>query len=729
MPGPRYEGWTHLRIEGDRDAANALRPLARKVMGYVQEQAGYLKLPTFKHRMELEGGGYIIGELHGGIPRMTINAGKPKAGKEIRLLEGFFFGRRSGETPEQLPAMLTEPNPDIEDDDWRALFYSSESEGYDLAPEDRRGGYADVFGTKTKKPWYRLESGGGIWVDRDTGEAVTWFRGYLGYWPMHYRHPATNYGQVVSIYGHLVYAAPFEDWRVLAAAKRGNYLYVMIAENLGALSPAERPSVATESGQLWFSQPFTDEAYTYSLWRYALTVETQPDTLIDTYKAVRHEYAEQLWQGTLELAYGAWSFNADCTSVVTMQLPRRCILKLHTYLDEPHHLWATSRDPWPDYPEVEAQRIELTIEHEAEGPPTVSLVQAIAAQAIAEEDGKVLNFVLADVEMDAESPGITNYARMEYQCGEFSAVAYEATRGAAPGGGPNSHLSRNLVYAHLPSMTFLFQRIELGGGAPTESVNIRYELYIGGEEVELDDPYAFDGAVASGSPFSDDVRQRVDTPFYGVLDVTGDFALRIDMDAMTQLYAIRFIVRDRWGALVIDGPHQQAYMFVTKPYIPVTMRLNAPPGSTAEFTGAIPDHGGAGGWSVAEYGGPGPTFAWDDGNENAPRTYFNHGEFLDGAPNLGPIPCPFGYAMEYDNRVVAAVKLDVWMAPSNLEDDPSPYPFVNDFYVLRAATHGDARELIDAIDPRADEAGSIYYTTFPIGHTGKPMKRQQTRFP
>lgn len=726
--GPRYTDWSHLHVRGgDKDAAAPYIPAARKLLGFVMSEAKRAGLGVYKLERVLPDGTIIIAEKIGDIPRMTIIPGGRAAPKELRTLEGFFFARRNGADVDATSVVLRPPSDDAEDSKWVVAFYSDESDGYDLVPEDERSTYMDVFGQKAKEPWERLETGGGIWVDRDTKEAVTWFRGYLGYWPMHYRHPATNYARAVSIYGHLVYSTPYDEWRVLAAAKRGMYLYVLIAENLGALNPPVRPGAADESGQAWFSQPFTDDLYTYSLWRYPLSVETQPDTLIDTYKAAQHEDADQLWQGDLELAYGAWSFNADCTSVVTVQLPRRCILKLHTYLDVPHNLWAHSRDSWPDYPEVEAQRIELTIEHGAEGPPSVSMSQSLAAETIAEEDGKILKFVLADYEMDAAQPGVTNYARMEYQCGGFSAVAYEATRGGAPGGGPNPFLNRVLVYAHLPSMTFLFLRTELGGGAPTENVDIRYELYINGEEVELDDPYTFNGPIPSGEPFSDDPRQRVDTPWYGVLDVAGDFALRIDMDAITQLYAIRFLLRDSAGSLVSDGPHQQAYLYVAKPYVLMTIRLNVP--AVGNFGGAVAEHTGAGGWSFSEYGGPGPTFAWESANLNAMGTYFNRGQYLDPEPNLGPAPCPFGYAMVYENKFVAAVKNDVWMAPSTLEGEPSPYPFINEFYVLRtAATDGEnARALIDAIDPRLNDIDTVYYNTFPIGHTGKPMKRQQTR--
>lgn len=77
MPGPRYEGWHHLRIEGDKAAAAALLPTARKVLGYVRQQAQFNGLQTYKHVLPVDGG-KIIGEIIGGQPRVTIDVRPPR---------------------------------------------------------------------------------------------------------------------------------------------------------------------------------------------------------------------------------------------------------------------------------------------------------------------------------------------------------------------------------------------------------------------------------------------------------------------------------------------------------------------------------------------------------------------------------------------------------------------------------------------------------------------------
>lgn len=720
----RYENWHHLRVEGDPAAARALIPLARKVLGATVEQAAFNKLQTHKFVHKIDNGGEIVGELIGGIPRVTIKTGPGGKGREIRTLEGFYFARKTAENAEGTSAMMVEPREDIEGDDWTALFYSSSSDGYDDVSEDRRGVYVDVFGSAAKKPWKRMETGNGMWVDRDTKEAVTWYRGYPGYWPLHFRHPITNYALFVSIYGHLVYTAPFVEWRVLAAAKRGMYLYVMIAEDLGALNPPARPATAEESGTVWFSQPYTDEAYTYSLWRYPLTIETQPDTLIDTYKAVRHEYAEMLWQGTLELAYGAWTFNADCTSVVTIQLPRRAMLAFHVYKDEDAMLWRTSADMFDDYPVAEAKRIELTIEHVDEGPPNVTKAEEDAPITIAEEDGTKLNLVLAEYEVDPEHVAVVTYSRMEYQCGDFAIAAFDGRLDETF----SAQTVRNIIYADIPTKTFLFQYRYLGAGADRQVI-LCYELYVNGEAVAIgDDPFAVDTIIDSSgvSPVTHQMAEsKIQFPWAGVYNLSqNDYRLRLDFDSMTVLLGIIFSRRATGDASGAGGPHSQSYLIPTIPYIPFTCRILTE-WSPYIFAGGVDANAGAGGWSVSKHGGPGP-FDWDDWNGLAPAIYFNRGQYDDTEPSISPFPCAFGYASSFDGEVVAAVKCDPW--GEAVAGSPYPYMSSNQFYPLRYATSGVGRVLIDAIDPRLADSYRIYYSTYAIGHTGKPMRRQQTRF-
>lgn len=727
--GPRYVDWSHLHVpEGERDAAAPYVPEARKLLGFVMDEAKRNGLGSHKLKRTLKDGTVIIAEKIGSVPRMTII---PKGGKPpivIRVLEGFFMPRSASDTP-RFPGLLVPPAEDEEESDWRVAFYSSEDGGFDLAPEDRRGTYIDVFGTKTKQN-KRLDPAGGMWLDRDTQEAVTWFRGYLGYWPMHYRHPITNYSDKVQIYGHDVYTTPFPEWRVLAAAKRDMWLYVMLCENLGALDPPARPGSASESGQVWCSQPYTDEAYNYAVWRYPLGIVTQPDTLIDTYKAGDHDLTgEQLWSGSLELAYGAWSFNADCTEVVTIQLPRICAWYIHVMAHPSAPAWVVSNASFPDYPVSAVKRLAINISHGV-GTPSASYAEEPAPTTIAEEDGVKLELVQVD---HATEPATdrTIYSRMEFQCGDFAVDA--VVHGSNPEQFGPPQTSRTIVYAHIPSKTFLFLLRTLSGDSVTlnETVDLRYELYVNGVEVPIaDDPDAVTTSVPASHPYLfGEIRYRIVAPWFALLNEFALYTVFQNIDAMTVLLGIEI---DHNGTGASTGAERaQAIGGHTRPYIPFTSRLdNSPlPGTLG---GAISANHGAGGWSRAKYGGPGPTWSWDDGNIDGPAVYFNAGEYLDPAPTTLAILSPFGGASQFEGDVAIAVKLDPWNGIVTIFEGDNPYPFTGDpdaFYPLRYATNGDARPLIDAIDEnRLASKDVMYYVAYQISHTGKPMPRQRTRF-
>lgn len=114
MPtGSRYEDWTHLHIEGDREAAQLLVPLGRKVLGFVSQQRQYNGLMTYKSVHPVEGG-EIVGEIIGGIPRVTIRVLPPVVEELPRESRGGFiiwphWGHEQGEP---FGSLGTSPDPD-----------------------------------------------------------------------------------------------------------------------------------------------------------------------------------------------------------------------------------------------------------------------------------------------------------------------------------------------------------------------------------------------------------------------------------------------------------------------------------------------------------------------------------------------------------------------------------------------------------------------------------------
>ena len=535
----------------------------------------------------------------------------------------------------------------------------------------------------------RLLPGNGIWSHPDEGEVVSWFRGYNGYWPHHYRHPITNYADYVCIYGHIAYAVPDLAWRVLAAAMKDGWLYVMIAEDLGALVPSDPPATPAYSGQVWCSQPYDSAERNYSLWRYRLIVEAEPDTGIETYHAAPHDEAELLWSGGLELAYGAWSFDRDCTRCVTVQLPRVATWS-PIYVVESGDWVPTDVEP-SNYPQVEAQRIELEIE--LEPVPVATLATALAPSLVAEHDGVQLHIV-----EDAVAAG---YARVEYQCGDFAVPIVEHTIA----GGTRWYDRRVMIHAHLPTRTFLFYRWRTDV-TPGQHVQAGYELYVGGEPVELEEPAAIDAGFPA-SPYDP--------------AIAGNFLLRMGtqyddgvtswfrpMDAMTFLLGFTFVTQ---GALPESGTAAAPnFGYQSCPHIAFSF---AP-------TNYL-EHTAAGGYLFGSVGGSAASQYWD----NFPFAELygaNHGSYIDDAPMVSPAISHLGSAATHGENTLAVVGLQPLLPVSIGGAGGGLYSLANANRVMRFGTNGDAKTLLDVLYAAGLWNGGV------IGHTGAPRMQQRGTF-
>src|SRR5690606_31851658 len=101
VSGARDTGWTHTRLVGDRDIAQSHVPDARKLLGYARQQASYMGLGTYKVSQELLDGSRITAELHGGIPRITVEAGRSRQPRLVRLkFNGIVVWARSSALPD-----------------------------------------------------------------------------------------------------------------------------------------------------------------------------------------------------------------------------------------------------------------------------------------------------------------------------------------------------------------------------------------------------------------------------------------------------------------------------------------------------------------------------------------------------------------------------------------------------------------------------------------------------
>lgn len=694
MTGPRYFDWRHTHVVGDRGAAQLYRKEAEKLLGFVAEDAARNGLQTHVARRELADGALIAAELRGGIPRVTIVPPTPSVALRKALQHGFHLSW-SQTTSAYTPVLFSPPPAEEGEDgwrDWQSLFFNADAVGYAGTPEDRRSGsYIGTFGVKAKEPGYRLLPTGGLWYHPEKREALSWFRGYKGYWPQHYRHPSNNYSSYVTAYGHLMYVAPVDSWRVMAAGMREGWMYVLLAEDLGALEPPPVSDAPTYSGQVWFSQPFADDAYTYSLRRYPVSVVTEPETGVETYRAGAHEDSEELWRGTLQLAYGAWSFNRDCSEVVTLTLPRISVWCSEFVVDGAE--WVLSDTAPSSFPEEETQRIAITIDHGGD-EPVASLSTTDAFSAIAEEDGAVLELV--------EYARSSAHYRVDYKLGDFTVPLVERVNS----GGDKWFDRRALMSAHLPSRTLLFYRWRTDI-TPGRYVEAGFELYVDGVLEDL----GADGGL--DTTFASDPRDEAFAGNFlwalGTMYDDGVTSWFRPMDAMTLLYGFTFQTQ---GALPTSGsPVEPGYGYQTCPHIDFFYADSNYLPHTAAGGYVFGSVGGA----TGHYWGPAFTYAAAYGA--------NSGQYSDDNPELRPVPLPSGAVSSFNFDTVGFCILQPLQSPL-VGGSPSGFSGLTN--ALRASafgTNGDAKSVVEPV-LLADTEGHL----FCIGHTGEPRMNQRGSF-
>lgn len=357
MSGPRYTGWHHTRIVGDRDAGSVYLPEARTLLGYVMDEAERNQLGVHSARRELKDGTVIIAEKHGAIPRVTITPAGSE-GEEIKLQVPSDFvvwardaGHPAGidaEHPQQIlrakkakPAGTAGGNGGIHaaegggaaaDVSWQTFFFNSDVDGYeDFALA--KGTYGGLF------PGGVPRAGNVDWCGED-GERISWYGPSSRYFFDVFHQPRSQYDKKVFMQGRVIldvddylahspHDAGFTEHYVLGAALRKDsgtwWLYV---------AQADLPTVATSTATIpantiFFGESLPQADVSVRINRYAmLTSDAHPAIELSAANNGR----EALWAGVITSGVQPWIFDAACERAVTFAANTNATATTSTYV-------------------------------------------------------------------------------------------------------------------------------------------------------------------------------------------------------------------------------------------------------------------------------------------------------------------------------------------------------------------------------------------------------------
>ncbi|HEY3434230.1 MAG TPA: hypothetical protein VGK41_01120 [Solirubrobacterales bacterium] len=325
MSGPYHEGWRHLRVEGDKDAARRFYPLARKVLGYVVQQAEQNGLGVASHTIRTEEGVVITGEVHAGIPRMTIFVPEGVTSEPTIPLEDIVVWARNETLPDGIDAehpqqVLKPPGGNGGDGDWTTYFFNGAILGYDTFGR-RKSVYEPIF------PEGLRRAGNLDWCGPQR-ERIQWYGPSTRYWYDPFVQMVAQYGDKVFMAGQIVldteqYAIDsgelFNEHYVLGAGIRGLWLYVVQVQAQNLSVPVPDPEAVGLPGEPYylFSVGYTPFDIDTVVCRYGLI--PHPDGSPGYRVATGSR--EVLWSGAVARGLNPWFFNLDCTEAVTYLPP------------------------------------------------------------------------------------------------------------------------------------------------------------------------------------------------------------------------------------------------------------------------------------------------------------------------------------------------------------------------------------------------------------------------
>lgn len=348
MPAGRYTDWTHVHVVGDRAAAAPYVPYARKLLGWVMQDAAYNQLVTHKSQQVLEDGTVVIAEKHGSIPRITIIP-TGGGGRSQRAISGDFVVWARDDAH---PAGLDEDHPQqilrMRDDSWKTFFYSEGIAGYE-GFSGEKGTYIGTF------PDGIQHAGNVDW--RGAGDQrLSWYGPSTRYWVDPYVQVRQQYGKQVFMLGQQLLDVQTYDTDngdgtaaqyVMGAAIEAMHLYVMQADLPEGTTTTEPQEAHVTLVDPYY--PVTD--IPHRLCRYSIA----PDINNPGFMRVINGSRVVLWSQSLRTGGMPWFFDREAgrarchgvpggTGIGGIDLAVRVLSGSHTPPSASAPYWTMERD-------------------------------------------------------------------------------------------------------------------------------------------------------------------------------------------------------------------------------------------------------------------------------------------------------------------------------------------------------------------------------------------------
>ena len=350
MPGPRYTGWAHVHVRGGEPAAGApYLPFARKLLGFVQQQAKAGGLSTYALERVLDDGARVRAELIAGIPRVTITPPQRGVGRPPVDVVGDFV---------VWPRTLAYPDGVDTGDDAMPQFVlrQDREQRWTVYAADRElpGNATAYYGGRFLNGLRR--AGNVDWVGPD-GERVSWYGPASRAWLDAHVQPRRQYGRFVFMLGEPL--LDIEQYALDTPEHATPHVYVLGAalKRIDAVwwlytVQMDLPEIATNltpipDGASRYTPPYPQMSAQAHFFRYRLRRETDAAG-VDRFRVVAGSREALGWIGDLRAE--PWAFDSACTEATCTTVVQAWIARV-THAVLPPSTW-DEEDDTSAFPDV-----------------------------------------------------------------------------------------------------------------------------------------------------------------------------------------------------------------------------------------------------------------------------------------------------------------------------------------------------------------------------------------